>query len=164
MALTWPGAKAQQHVKFVSDVLQSIAIIFTILWAAYTFYDQVRQQNAATVRELRRPYDEKQLDLYLDAARTVAHLAVIPPGSDQAVEARFWELYWGELALVESRAPDPNSIEARMVGFCVQYFGTERCHSAGDAKRKAAICLAHLASDEIRDRWTGEKATPCELD
>ncbi len=153
----WPGEQTRENLKFFSDVLQAVAIIFTIVWAATTFRHQVATESEARRLELSRPYAEKQLDLYLDAARVVAHLATSPDSPDRAAtEARFWELYWGELAFVESRATDSGdkpSVESLMVEFCHQYFDPARCGSAGRPTVGAAFNLSHLASDEIRRQW-----------
>jgi hypothetical protein len=153
----WPGEKTRENVRFVSDLLQAIAIIFTIVWAATTFRHQVATEAEGARRELSRPYSEKQLDLYLDAARVVARLATSPDGADRSeTEARFWELYWGELAFVESRAKDAGgkpSVEDLMVEFCQEYFNPELCHDAGRAKVVAAFKLSRLASDEVRQHW-----------
>ena len=75
-------------------MLQALAIIFTIVWAATTFRHQVYTEAESRRRELSRPYAEKQLDLYLDAARVKARLAATDPDSPgrKEAEARFWEL------------------------------------------------------------------------
>ncbi|MGH6925186.1 MAG: hypothetical protein ACRED5_15750 [Propylenella sp.] len=158
--LRWPGPETRENVRFVSDVLQAFAIIFTIVWAATTFRHQVLTEAEATRRELSRPYAEKQLDLYLDAARVVAHLAAAAPDSPDraATETRFWELYWGELAFVESRTRDeaaggPPSVERLMVEFCNQHFAPQKCNSSAGPGLPAAINLARQASDEVRRRW-----------
>ena len=131
------------------------------------------EQLAAAKRDLQRPYQEKKLTLYLDAARVVAHLASSPSVDQEKMEARFWELYWGELAFVESRTEDEEnggpkpSVERLMVQFCQQYFSPARCRRGGNAGSQgavkarinvgeaAAIDLARGASKEIRDQWEG---------
>jgi hypothetical protein len=135
-----------------------------------------KEQLAAMKRELQRPYQEKKLALYLDAARVVAHLSSSPDVNKEATEARFWELYWGELAFVESRSDQERpggtpSVERLMVEFCHQYFTPIRCVKgaslgpdnsdplAGAVKTKSApgetgaLELARNASKEIRDEW-----------
>ena len=135
-----------------------------------------KEQLEATKRELQRPYQEKKLNLYLDASRVLAHLAAAPDVDKDATEARFWELYWGELAFVESTVSDEErggpkpSVERLMVLFCHQYFTPQRCvkgGSGGPGPNSAsgiikltgapgeveAIDLARHASKEIRDEW-----------
>jgi len=148
----------QENVKFISDIIQTLVIVFGGMWAVVTYVGQQKSEIESTRRELERPYDERQLDLYLEASRVVAHLAKQPTGPEKDVlEARFWELYWGELAFVESRVgkvpADQTPVETLMVEFCGQYFGDSKCH-ADSPTLTAAYKLAHQASDEIRRRWT----------
>jgi hypothetical protein len=148
-------------------IAQPIAIIVGSILAVATYVVQQENQKNATQRELRRPYDEKQLALYLEASRIVAHLAAMPDVEREKHEIRFWELYWGELAFVESRVQDAASsagqsptVEQLMVEFCERHFGRDRCHAASSGSSvPAAINLSRQASDEIRVRWT-EPATP----
>jgi hypothetical protein len=115
-----------------------------------------RRTKEAVERELRKPYDEKQLALYLDAARVLAHLAAAPENEHEKTEARLWELYWGELAFVESK-----HIEKLMVLFCEKHFtGSNKCHTQGSkdldhppTPEAAAINMSHEANKEIRKRW-----------
>jgi len=60
--------------------------------------------------ESTRPFLEKQLALYGEAALVCARLSTEP--ADEKALARFWELYWGELALVEN-----DDVESAMVSF-----------------------------------------------
>ncbi len=189
MRLT-PREPTQVAIKFWLDCLQVVTVILGIITASVTFISyrdaQVRyaaeqaaraktqeQQSMAqldaTRRELERPYEDKKLELYLDAARVLAHLAATPDVDRELTEARFWELYWGELAFVESltkneRTKDERSVERLMVNFCHVYFEPNRCTAEGGGAsgvektrrtptEKAAIEMARRASQEIRDRW-----------
>lgn len=134
-----------------------------------------QEQLANVRRELQRPYEERKLNLYLDAARVLAHLASSPSVDKENSEARFWELYWGELAFVESRTEEERSrsspsVERLMVQFCHQYFTPDRCTTGvgggGAAKdsrtptERAAIEMARGASQEIRNQWLNIQASP----
>jgi hypothetical protein len=181
--MVWaPSEQNRTAVKFWLDFLQVVTVIAGVSTAVATFVfhsiDQrtraadlernSREQLTNVRRELQRPYEEKKLNLYLDAARVLAHLATSPSVDKENTEARFWELYWGELAFVESRTEDEKSrsnpsVERLMVQFCHQYFGAERCTtgggSSGSAKdsrtptERAAIEMARGASQEIRAQW-----------
>jgi hypothetical protein len=186
-----PDEQTRGAVKFWLDCLQVLTVIGGVITASVTIVGYVNEQQARAIeqeeraeaqeqrakdqlaaakRELQRPYEEKKLDLYLDAARVLAHLATSPGVDTERTETRFWELYWGELAFVESTAADEDtggprpSVERLMVAFCQQYFGDERCSdqagAAGAAPPKTArqgkrqaIEMARQASKEIRDRW-----------
>jgi hypothetical protein len=86
----------------------------------------------------------------------------------ESTEARFWELYWGELAFVESRTENetqggPPAVERLMVDFCHKYFEPGRCAKSDGASgavkertnsaEEAAINMARQASKEIREQW-----------
>ena len=104
--MVWALTKTNREaIRFWLDCLQIFTVVVGILAVADTFYRYTQDQKAqvaAIKRELERPYQEKKLVLYLDAARVLAHLASSPDVDRLATEARFWELYWGELAFVES--------------------------------------------------------------
>ena len=119
--MVWaPSEQNRTAVKFWLDFLQVVTVIAGVSTAVATFVfhsiDQrtraadlernSREQLTNVRRELQRPYEEKKLNLYLDAARVLAHLATSPSVDKENTEARFWELYWGELAFVESRTED----------------------------------------------------------
>jgi hypothetical protein len=75
-------------------------------------------------------------------------------------EARFWELYWGELAFVETQ-----QVADLMVTFCLKHFASDesklaKCRTRGSRDlhspptlEAAAINMSQEASKEIRDRW-----------
>ena len=98
--------------------------------------------------EATRPFLEKQLDLYAEAARVCARIASAHDGAGAV--ARFWELYWGELALVENR-----EVEAKMVRFgqALQYMPEDRSELRHRALELAAACRASLARSWGVDVW-----------
>src|SRR5262245_55239660 len=163
--MVWAPTKANREaIRFWLDCLQIFTVVVGILAVAGTFYQYAQDQKAqvaAIKRDLERPYQEKKLALYLDAARVLARLANSPDDDVErpSTEARFWELYWGELAFVESRTKDetmdgPKSVESLMVKFCHEFFGAQdmRCSSPND-KVAAAIKTARRASKEVRKQW-----------
>ena len=65
----------------------------------------VRRDAETRNLEARKQYLTRQLDLYTEATRAAAKLGTAPPDSPEYLKARtrFWELYWGELSMVENR-------------------------------------------------------------
>lgn len=60
-----------------------------------------------------RPFLERQLKLYPEASHIAAVLATtVDPTERTVATKRFWELYWGELALVENP-----KVESAMISF-----------------------------------------------
>jgi hypothetical protein len=163
-----PEGETREAIKFWLDCLQVVTLGFGILaavWTVSTYFSQEAHRLEAVKRELRQPYEEKKLELYLEAAQVVAHLAATPREKWGDYEARFWQLYWGELAFVESMTaaeglktadgsigPKP-SVESLMVDFCNHTF-PNRCSTTDKLlAEKAAIELARHASEEIRKKW-----------
>ena len=70
----WPGEQTRENVKFFSDVLQAVAIIFTIVWAGTTFRHQVATEGEEATGAL-----PGQLRLWPTDARHL--LAALPAGA-----------------------------------------------------------------------------------
>jgi hypothetical protein len=139
--------------KIIGEALQPFVIILGGIFAVGTYMVSEGHIREERTIELRRAYDEKQLDLYLEAARVAAHLAAVPANDPEhdALLARFWELYWGQLAFVES-----SDVETKMVQVCERYVSrddTSRCHAGDDSTAGAAIALARVGSAEVKARW-----------
>jgi hypothetical protein len=168
--MAWPSEATQNAVKFWLQVVQVTTVVAAVVGAAVTvikYQEDAIRANEAVARELRRPYAERKLTLYLEAARVVAHLSATPDFEKEKTEARFWELYYGELAFVESKTaneariaedgrlgPSP-AIEHLMVAFCEAKFGNG-CHGddkSGAEAARQALALAAQASAEIRSDW-----------
>ena len=55
--------------------------------------------------EARKPFLDDQLKRYTEVTRIAAILATVDPesGAFSTAQGRFWEMYWSELALVETK-------------------------------------------------------------
>lgn len=138
---------------FRLSLIQTAALIVAGIWVLFTYTaGRIDEMNSAR-RELERPLYEKKLALYAEASGIAARLLMDPQKIDDATRNRFWDLYWGELAMVESRAgnSDLNSapIESLMVAVCGQVFD-KGCH---DDNARKALTLAHQAGDELQEEW-----------
>ena len=140
-----PSATTRTMVKFYLDVAQALSVLVAVIGVMVTYLTYMDTRY----RELRKPYEEKKLALYLEAARVAAHLTAVPEASDKTqTETRFWELYWGELAFVES-----GDMNRAMVMVCEKHFQRDKCHQATNPSVGPAYELAHQGSREIRDEW-----------
>lgn len=138
--------------KLVAPILAAL----TFAWGIYTYGETARKQSeaisadAAKLAETRRieaskPFLDKQLKLFSEAT---AATAVISTSVD-AVEIgkariRFYELYWGELAMVER-----GSVERAMVKF-------REALDAGRPQKDLqglSLILAHACRDELGAAW-----------
>lgn len=103
----------EPFIELAKVVVAAIAAMSTLLGVAWQWRQaQVARFNSAEF-EARQPFLTRQLELYSEAAKVVVKIATSrDEGERETLEDRFWELYWGELALVEDR-----DVEAAMVAF-----------------------------------------------
>lgn len=116
------------------EIARKIVIVlgplFIAIWTVYMYFttqkvertaQQTRFDESLTEQkkelatlewEARRPFLERQMALCFEAAATASTLATTADNAkwDKA-NGRFWELYWGELALVENRAVANKMVE-----------------------------------------------------
>jgi hypothetical protein len=102
-------------------VLTVLGAIVSFVWGVYQWREKSSQELEARKQESQRlvktrrieatkPFLERQLALYAEATKIASQVATQGNSeSGKKALARFWELYWGELALVENR-----SVEAAM--------------------------------------------------
>jgi hypothetical protein len=173
----WSDELTREGWKFVLTVLQALAIVGGAGYAVFQFREHLSEQKIATdqqheavLRELRKPFDEKQLQFYAEAARVVAHLAVViddGKAEEDGTLGKFWELYWGQLPLVES-----SNFKSEMATFCSKRFANSapniraRCgdtpneKTTGDRGLTEAIKVAITAKTEICRRWAVKEECP----
>ncbi len=104
----WPP-KFDQLLK----LLAVLGAIGSFLWGVFIWSDKsqkylravsVEQERVAGTRriEATKPFLELQLKLYTEATQVAAVIATSEDREERRrATARFWRLYWGELALVE---------------------------------------------------------------
>jgi len=137
-------------------------------WTAFTWYtqrsdqvlrDEARQAEASRVaiRESQKPFLERQLVFYFEAAKATGALSTRGPQDQEWASARkrFWELYWGELGVVESP-----QVASGMVAFGQTLKELEKCvddrKTCDDLQRPltgASIALAHNIRESIQAGW-----------
>jgi hypothetical protein len=107
----------------------------------------VRKDVETRNLEARKTYLTRQLDLYTDATRSAAKIATLTADSPEYARAlnRFWELYWGELSMVESR-----EVEGAMkqMGDCLN----GNC-SGCPHLRRCSLDLAHACRRSLAESW-----------
>ena len=139
-----------------SKLISPILAVAAFAWAIYTYGDTSKrdlenrkaeaERTAETRRiEATRPYLDRQLTLYTEAT---ALTSAIASSSDKAevekATRRFWQLYWGELALVER-----HSVSSAMVAFGR---ALDASRPQGEL-RPLALALAHACRDELAASW-----------
>lgn len=116
---------------------------------------EIQRANDSRELELRKPFWEKQLELYFAASEAAATIATSNNPSDKrAAEAKFWVYYWGSLAIVEDagmKKPEDAVVEGAMVrfGFCLD--GKEACDA--DELKQRSLSLAHRCRESVGKSW-----------
>ena len=173
--------KVKIVLALVQGLLPAMTAIVGGLWIAGTYLDHQRQtqrdgearasHEAETRRvEAQRPFLEKQLSLYFEAAQVAGQLVTLTADDKdwEKIERRFWALYWSELSMVEDRI-----VEAGMVEFgdrlddYTSIRKTAKDHNQPfdetESKRslnEAALNLAHAIRQSIEIGWSGRTGKP----
>jgi hypothetical protein len=115
---------------------------------------ELRRANEAREREFRRPYWEKQLELYFAASAAAATIATAQnKDSVAAAKDEFWKLYCGPLAVVEDAGLKPSTeadVEPAMVRF-----GAALAQKPDDNEelRRLSLKLSHSVRSSIGKSW-----------
>jgi hypothetical protein len=112
-------------------------------WGVFQFLSVQQLQTETRRIEATRPFLDRQLKLYTEATQAAATLATSKKEAElTTAKARFWALYWGELALVEDKR-----VEAAMVKF-----GEALTNGSGDLK-VLSLDLAHACRESLAESW-----------
>jgi hypothetical protein len=123
---------------------------------------ELKRANDAKEQEFRKPFWEKQLHLYFDASEAASTLATSTDKRRiESAQERFWQLYWGPLAVVEDAGLDLEDdkdakVEAAMVAFGNCLDGTDVCDQ--QEKRRRSLILAHTLRESIGKSWDVQMA------
>ncbi len=125
--------------------LSILGAVATFAWGVFQFNANSRRQAETRRIEATKPFLDRQLELYTDATQAAATLATtLDPAQRETAANRFWELYWGELALVEDKR-----VEAAMVRL-----GKAIGRNAPQEELKPlSLGLAHAARESLADSW-----------
>lgn len=98
------AAEVKQFLEanFWAQLLTFVMLSAYAGWNIYRQRYEERQSQLSTLNLLRKPFFDKQFELVFETSQIVAALATL---SDHELwkekRLRFWQLYWGELAVVE---------------------------------------------------------------
>lgn len=127
--------------------------IGTVAISAAVFLLQRGQSIQDFERETKRPFLEQQFKLYGEAVAVASRLA---RAADQMQPApkedlhRFWELYWGPLAMVED-----SRVEEAMVifGRSLEDYSEHIDNDCSKMINQASLALAHRARESLEQQW-----------
>jgi hypothetical protein len=133
--------------------VEGVAKWVTILATAGTLCWSVVSALQSHAIDARRPFLDFQLKLYQEATKMASVLATSDDTKElQAAEARFWQLYWGELGLVENGGikSEDGGVEGAMVRF-----GEELKKRGKDRNllTHLALGLAHTCRNSLAQSW-----------
>jgi hypothetical protein len=135
-------------------ILPVIGACVTFAWGVWVWKNNADDERdaaeAESVRhaesrriEASRPFLEMQLKLYTEAAQVTARIAN-GSGDVEADKRRFWELYTGELSMVEDGA-----VSGAMVDF-----KTAMEHNADQEElRRLGVTLARKMRESLATSW-----------
>lgn len=134
-----------ERIEAYSKILLAITALLGFLWGIYQYADTNLKQSETRRIEATAPYLERQLKLYTEATQVASQIAT---STDQVAIAkattRFWELYWGELALVED-----GDVEFKM-----KAFGEALLEKIDQETLKSlSLSLAHACRDSLSKSW-----------
>ncbi len=132
-----------------------VGVVASFLWGVYVWKDksdkEIVQQRVDAERlsgtrriEATKPFLERQLKLYTEASQVAAVIATSDTAARRKAVDRFWELYWGELALVEN-----TEVEAAMVAFG----GGLKNKASTSELQQLSLRLAHACRLSLDKSW-----------
>jgi hypothetical protein len=154
----------KELLNLIQAWLPVLTVVVGTLWGLYTYLDhqkevanqaarQDKQQAAARLFEAQKPLLEQQLALYFEAAQVAGKLVTLKPGDSEwgNNENRFWQLYWSELSMVESR-----DVEGAMVNVGKQLVEYKKYPNKDEnihALNTSVYELAHAIRNGIQTAW-----------
>jgi hypothetical protein len=154
--LSIPQEQARIPAKLDAEkILKYIGALVTLggfLWGITSFLITARIEAETRSLDARKPFLEKQLALYTEATQVVSVLATSEDADALAKNRqRFWELYVGELAMVEN-----GGLDARNRGVAEAMGKFSSCLNRECARgelRSLAVDLAHACRDSLALSW-----------
>lgn len=132
----------------IEDALKAVGALVALgsfLWGIYTYRDAAARSAETRRIEATKPFLERQLKLYTEATQAAATIATGEEGPAKTrATRRFWELYWGELALVEN-----GTVEQAMASFGVGL----RAGLGRDEMQRRSLALARACRDSLAVSW-----------
>ena len=132
----------------------AVAAIGTLMVSAAVYLGQREDAQRDFQRETQRPFLDQQFKLYSEAVSVVARLnsahdkGTLGEGSDDL--DRFWQLYWGPLAVVED-----SRVEAAMVyvGRSLTAIAEKDEGTCAKSLKLASLNLAHSVRRSMEQHW-----------
>lgn len=140
-------------------LLTTLVAVAGFLFGIYQYKAQhderLRAESVAKEREFKKALWERQLNYYLEAAQAASTLASFNESDGKDIQpertkarVRFWQLYYGELAVIEDR----NVSEAMVqYGRCLRDYDLRECDQ--NILKKRARSLAQECRNAVARSW-----------
>lgn len=121
-----------------------LKVVGSILAAGSLFLGAAQFIRNQTV-EAAKPYLQSKLKWCEEAVEKASEIATSDPGAAAKTTARFWQLYWGVMGLVENE-----QVTQAMIGFGNALNAKE----SPDVLKARSIALAHACRAEMAASWS----------
>lgn len=153
--------KAEHRAKNIDLIVKAISVVAVLIGILVTYVqysgtaslqrtqmlENERNEIRAASRESLKPFNEKRILLYTEASNVVSKLANLSEGKErQDARKRFFELYWGELALVEDK-----EVESAMVYFARALEEYERNPTTLSELQRQSLNVAHAFRESLKE-------------
>ena len=139
-----------------TKLLAVVGAVASFLWGVYQWREKSQQEltmrvvEAERLSETRRieatkPFLDRQLILYSEATKIAAQVATLGESdAGKVARARFWELFWGELAMVENKD----------VAGAMMEMGRALNDGASESRlQSASLAIAHACRASLDKSW-----------
>ena len=124
------------------QIVSLFVLIVGGVFALWRYYD-------FTENDFKRPFWEKQIELYVQASGAASTLATAERGTNwDKARATFWKLYYGPLSIVEDEP-----VERAMVKFGKKLKEFEAGNGPRSKLQNESLSLSHTIRESIGRDW-----------
>lgn len=135
--------KLARYLPLLTTLLAVAGFVFGVYQFRAQQAERLRADSVAREREFKKALWDRQLGYYLEAAQAASTLASFNENDEKEIQPertkarlRFWQLYYGELAVIE----DPNVSRAMVeYGRCLREYDLHLCDQSDLKKRARAL-------------------------
>jgi hypothetical protein len=125
-----------------------------------TYYQARRREYTVQVRESQKPFLERQLQYYFEAIKVSSQVATYQTGDKfEDAKRRFWEVYWGELSIVETADVEKYMVligeTLRAVDILRSFPRTEWTHDLPEAEYRNLVSVLADAGSDLLEKSPG---------
>lgn len=130
--------------KEILDAAPTFIAAAAFFWGVVQYFRAEKEKQETRRMEAKKAFLELQLSLYAEACHYASLIASDAHEGEQEYKSKFYELFWGKLALVEDR-----DVERAMVQFEQELSGSEDQLSL----QQKSLALAHACRNSLAKSW-----------